>query len=235
MHAYQRTCMAGCMSYFKACVAACVAEKLADHNHFLALNSVSYAALLGWEAQAECILSSISHTLHAPAPGGWAEHQLQGSESILICQYERLDYHWGRLRGPHVREVYNGRGSRKEGERNERGRRTAGWEIENFQCFCMVNLVACLASEAPWNWFESRGKSYSRGQNYRRGDGGIRGGSQGHWKGGCHSMSPSAGCVCVCMCVCVYILCTYCICVCCDERLHGEGWGGRNIMLASRL
>ena len=97
------------------------AWKLANHSHFLTLNSVSHASLLGWEAPAECILSSISHTLHAPAPGGWAEHQLQGSESILICQYERLDYHWGRLPGLHVREVYNGRGSRKEGKRNGRG------------------------------------------------------------------------------------------------------------------
>ena len=135
IHVSQGVCLIIKRVWLRACS---VAEKLANHNHFLTFNSVSHAALLGREAPAECILSTIPHTLHAPAPGGWVEHQRQGSESILICQYERLDYHWGRLPGPHVREAYNGRESWKEGERNGRVGvwRKAGREIENFQCFC---------------------------------------------------------------------------------------------------
>ncbi len=56
-------------------------EKLANHNHFLSRNSVSHAALLGWEAPVECLLSSISHTLHAPVPGGWADRR--GAASVV--------------------------------------------------------------------------------------------------------------------------------------------------------
>lgn len=37
-------------------------------------------------------------------PGGWSQHQLQGSESILMCQYDRLDYHGGRMSRRHVGE-----------------------------------------------------------------------------------------------------------------------------------
>lgn len=39
----------------------------------------------------------------------------------------------------------------KVGRRENEMDRAGGWqgEIENFQCFCVVNLVACLASKVP--------------------------------------------------------------------------------------
>lgn len=40
-----------------------------------------------------------------------------------------------------------GRVGRRENEMDRVGGRQG--ETENFQCFCMVNFVACLASEAP--------------------------------------------------------------------------------------
>ena len=235
MHTYQQTRKTSLFLRRVRLHAYSAAWKLANHNHFLTLNSVSHAALLGWEAPAECILSSNSHTLHASAPGGWAQHQHQGSESILICQYEILDYHWGRLPGPHVREVYNGRGSRKEGERN--GRRPEEDRERNGKLPVLPHgephRPSCKPGALKLIWIKR--KELQQRAELREGEGGAWVGSQGHCKGGCHSMSPSARYVCV------YIthelsahVCV-CVCVCCDGRLRGEGWGGQNILFASRL